>query len=488
MKNNRMGILIFIILVIVLSIYPISSAQNESVSIFVNGTKLTSAECSPVIYNDRTLIPVRMVFDFLDAEVNWSGEQKIVEINLGNTEVMMKIGENLVCVNNEKLFLDVAPMIIKDRTMVPLRFISESFGAEVIWNSKYKSVYIFYEEISEVKLDLDSVNVEEHIQTKDYNIIKSDSVEVAENEKERLEKIINSNVSILTYDGYDIENSDYKGLGSGVILSEGIIATNYHVVDEGEKFAISYSDNEKAVYHTSTVIFKDKETDIALILSPSTDKTPALIGNSNELLQGERLTVVGNPLGEVNTISLGSFIKMQDIGDNTYINMDNPVFHGNSGGGLYNEKNELIGIVCAKGKDENNDAYAIPINEVKKLLANMKNNKVCANMNIKIFNEVNNFKYNGYEFWLGFSYEYESEQDIYEILIIVDESRKDGSKFDGLMRDKGFCEAIVKHLEGILDLIEIERYKTYEITLVSGDKQINFKIVEEELIEALNTF
>ena len=489
MKKNRMGILILIIIFIVLSISSISNAQDECVSVFVNGTKLSNKECSPVIHNDRTLIPVRMVFDFLDASVNWQGDEKIVEIDLDDTEVVMKIGENLVYVNNEKLLLDVPPMIINNRTMVPLRFISESFGAEVIWNSKYKSVYIFYEEKSEVKLDLNSVNIQdENVQTKDYNIIKSKSAEISGNEQEKLEKIIDSNVSILTYDGYDIENSNYKGLGSGVIISEGIIATNYHVVDEGKKFAISYSDNEKAVYHTSTVIFKDEETDIALILSPSTNRTPAQIGNSDELVEGEKLTVVGNPLGEVNTISLGSFLKMQDIGDNMYINIDNPVFQGNSGGGLYNEANELIGIVCAKGKDNNNSAYAVPINEVKELLANMKNNNVCANMNIKIFNEIHSFLYNGYEFRLEFNYEYESKEDNYEIKIIVDNNKKDGSKFDELMSEEGFCEAVVKHLEGILDLVEPDRYKTYEITLVSGEKQMNFKIVEGGLVEVSNTF
>lgn len=112
------------------------------IKVTVNDNELVFADQEPVIINDRTLVPVRAIFEAIGADVSWlSASQKVVA-NTADTNVTMQIGNNDYFVNGVKKYLDVPPMLLNDRTMVPARAAAESFGCLVDWDDSTKTVII----------------------------------------------------------------------------------------------------------------------------------------------------------------------------------------------------------------------------------------------------------------------------------------------------------------------------------------------------------
>ena len=102
--------------------------------VMLNGNQLTF-DVDPTIENGRTLVPLRAIFEALGADVSWDGATQTIAATKSNTQVVLQIGSQTVYKNDSYVNIDVPAKIINDRTMIPLRFISESFGAEVAWNS-----------------------------------------------------------------------------------------------------------------------------------------------------------------------------------------------------------------------------------------------------------------------------------------------------------------------------------------------------------------
>lgn len=92
-------------------------------------------DAAPVIRNDRTLVPIRIITEALGGKVDWNGATKEVTLSINDKEVKMTIGKTL-----EKY--GVAPIIIDGRTFVPVRFVADELGAEVAWDEATKTVTI----------------------------------------------------------------------------------------------------------------------------------------------------------------------------------------------------------------------------------------------------------------------------------------------------------------------------------------------------------
>jgi hypothetical protein len=107
----------------------------------VNGIYQTF-EQDPVIINGRTLVYVRGVFDDLGAEVSWDNKTRSVIIKKGTDVIKLMVDSNKVYKNGKLLQIDVSAKIINDRTMILLRFISESIGATVEWEPVTRNVFI----------------------------------------------------------------------------------------------------------------------------------------------------------------------------------------------------------------------------------------------------------------------------------------------------------------------------------------------------------
>ena len=165
------------------------------------------------------------------------------------------------------------------------------------------------------------------------------------------------------------------GAGSGVVISEdGYIITNNHVIcgSDGttiaEKITVRLTDGSE---YEATVVGTDADADIAIIKIDKTGLTPAVMGDSDKLSVGEDVIAVGNPLGELGGSVTNGIISALDreISVNgvemNLLQTNAAVNPGNSGGGLFNMRGELIGVVNAKSSGDGVEGlgFAIPVND-----------------------------------------------------------------------------------------------------------------------------
>ncbi|WP_010251980.1 stalk domain-containing protein [Acetivibrio cellulolyticus] len=99
---------------------------------------------SPVIVNNRTLVPIRSIIEAMGGNIAWDGNERRVDIILKGKTIKLWIDKTESIVGTEKKALDVAPAIIKERTMLPLRFVTENLGATIEWNDTEKKITIRY--------------------------------------------------------------------------------------------------------------------------------------------------------------------------------------------------------------------------------------------------------------------------------------------------------------------------------------------------------
>lgn len=169
-----------------------------------------------------------------------------------------------------------------------------------------------------------------------------------------------------------------EGGGSGVILTaDGYIVTNYHVIEDARKITVKLRSGEE---YEATLCGKNSEKDIAVLKIEADGLQPVVMGDSSKLEVGDTAVVVGNPLGSLGgTVTNGIISALDreiDLGD-TVMNLlqtNAAVNPGNSGGALFNGKGELVGIVVAKsaGSDIEGIGFAIPINDIKDTIAELK--------------------------------------------------------------------------------------------------------------------
>ena len=96
----------------------------------------------PMIRNSRTMLPARFVGEGIGAEVLWDGEKREVTVSKDDIVIRIYIDSDMAYVNDKEEKLDSPAFIENDRTYIPLRFIAENFGADVIWDSESRMVYI----------------------------------------------------------------------------------------------------------------------------------------------------------------------------------------------------------------------------------------------------------------------------------------------------------------------------------------------------------
>ncbi len=107
----------------------------------VNGETVTN-DVAPVIVNDRTMLPIRFVAETFGATVEWNETTRAVNVTLGDVKVSLIVGEGFAIVNGEAKVLDSASFIENDRTYLPVRFVMESLGLKVEWNETTRQVTV----------------------------------------------------------------------------------------------------------------------------------------------------------------------------------------------------------------------------------------------------------------------------------------------------------------------------------------------------------
>ncbi len=117
--------------------------QIGSPSAYIDGERI-SLDAPPFIESGRTLVPLRFIGEAFGAQVEWFAEDRRAKISLGPNVIEVTIGETTAMINGEAHFLDVPALIRQGRTFVPLRFIGEAFGASIVWEAESKRVIITY--------------------------------------------------------------------------------------------------------------------------------------------------------------------------------------------------------------------------------------------------------------------------------------------------------------------------------------------------------
>ena len=120
-----------------------TTLAEEKIKVTLDGQAM-DFDVAPIIQNDRVLVPMRAIFEELHCSVDYTdidGKQIITAKNDSNT-ISLEIGSNEMTVNGEKVSLDTAPIITDDRTLVPLRAVSEALDCSVDRNGDTKTVTI----------------------------------------------------------------------------------------------------------------------------------------------------------------------------------------------------------------------------------------------------------------------------------------------------------------------------------------------------------
>ncbi|MDD3920359.1 MAG: trypsin-like peptidase domain-containing protein [Eubacteriales bacterium] len=165
--------------------------------------------------------------------------------------------------------------------------------------------------------------------------------------------------------------------GSGIVITaDGYIITNAHVVSGAQKFTVHLWDDTQ---YDATLVGSDSKTDLAVIKVDAENLTPAVLGDSDSLVVGEDVVVMGNPLGElrgtatsgmVSALSRTITIEGEEM---TLLQTDAAINPGNSGGGMFDTSGRLIGIVNAKVASSYTEGlgFAIPVNDAKSVIADL---------------------------------------------------------------------------------------------------------------------
>ena len=161
--------------------------------------------------------------------------------------------------------------------------------------------------------------------------------------------------------------------GSGfIITADGYVVTNYHVVEDARTIDVVLYDNSS---YSATLEGYDSSNDVAVLKMDGVFR-PVVLGSSDDLIVGDQVVAIGNPLGELtSTLTVGYVsAKGRDVStDSTTINMiqtDCAINSGNSGGPLFNMKGEVVGITTAKysglsasGASIEGIGFAIPMDD-----------------------------------------------------------------------------------------------------------------------------
>ena len=179
------------------------------------------------------------------------------------------------------------------------------------------------------------------------------------------------------------------GQGSGFVLNkEGLILTNYHVIENGQRGGVEVTLYDKHKYK-ATVVTVDKGHDLALLKIDAPNLVPVTLAEtSTGLMVGQRVYAIGNPFGLSGTMTRGIISAIRSVRSpengnpiEDAIQTDASVNPGNSGGPLLNSRGEVIGIttmIASNGADQSSGiGFAIPINTAKAVLDDLPNTGGC---------------------------------------------------------------------------------------------------------------
>lgn len=233
-------LIVFVMAIFLGSIMSVFTFADE-ISIHIMGQELKT-EDSPQIIDGRTMVPVRAIFEGIGAEVTWDSNTKTIKGTRENDTVEMVINSDVININGEETTMDASPKIIYGRTYAPARYVAESFGFEVEWDSVNKIVNITSDDIPATYMDFEKE-------------------EITETATEATTEAV---TEVITQE-YEQYSAVYKG--NDLYANKDIPAGNYVVIPDENKVAyiniyeygdtMSYNTGDKKYTYSTGVVYSD---------------------------------------------------------------------------------------------------------------------------------------------------------------------------------------------------------------------------------------
>ena len=341
-------------------------ADDNDVKLFCDGKEVV-ADVPPQIINDRMMVPLRAVFEALNATVQWDGATSTVTSVRNGITVKLTIGDPHIYVNGQAKELPVAAQIVNGRTMVPSRAIADAFGVYANWDNTVRAS-VFWSDVADARYEyvytaagvpvlIDSA-LENLYLSKGFLALKPASSSVELDSEQIYAKCSSAVFHIEVYDRLGQKTAT----GSGFFIdSIGTAITNYHVIEDAYslKAVLPYT---SAKYDIIGVHNYSVEEDWAIIKVDGSGFDYLTIGDTNTITGGAVVFAIGSPLGLQNSISQGLISNPGRVESNVvYIQTSAPISHGSSGGALLNKYGEVIGITSASYVNGQNLNLALPM-------------------------------------------------------------------------------------------------------------------------------
>ena len=194
------------------------------------------------------------------------------------------------------------------------------------------------------------------------------------------------------------EKEELSSTGSGVVIGEGFVLTNYHVVEDASSLRVTVTDDSNnTTEYAATLVAYDESLDIAIVYATDLDLPAVTLGDSDSLQVGDWAICIGNPLGFSKTTTAGIVSALnrsvessstdkygrKSTTSNSMIQVDAAINSGNSGGGMFSVTGELMGIPTLKytgsyysGSTVEGIGMCIPINSAKPLIEKVLNGEI----------------------------------------------------------------------------------------------------------------
>ncbi|MBE7063298.1 MAG: copper amine oxidase N-terminal domain-containing protein [Ruminococcaceae bacterium] len=114
----------------------------RDIAVLYNGNSLFF-DVPPLLEDGRTLVPLRAIFEAMEAEVSWDDRTKTVYAKRGETHIVLPVGAPSFTKNGTEILLDVPAKIEKGRTLIPLRAVADALGCKVDWQGETRTVLLF---------------------------------------------------------------------------------------------------------------------------------------------------------------------------------------------------------------------------------------------------------------------------------------------------------------------------------------------------------
>lgn len=258
-----------------------------AVDLYVDTVKL-EPDSPPVIVDGRTLVPVRAIFEALGAEVEWDADTRTATGTRGDTTVSVQIDNTTAYVNGESRVLDVPARLINNRTMVPARFISESFGCQVFWDQATQTVRVASKLYTVTRVvDGDTIVVDIDGTAETVRLIGVDTPESVHPDADKNTEagVAASDYTKAALEGkeveleLDVQERDKYGRLLAYVYLDGVMY-NKTLLEEGVADIATYPPNVKYVDDFKAIVAARNDS-AAEDTTPSTPSTPSTSNTSS---------------------------------------------------------------------------------------------------------------------------------------------------------------------------------------------------------------